>query len=290
MGGRGKLPAAWEDAIGGWVKWMRVAGRSARTINTRRGHVQACARATATRHPAEVTIENLVLYYADRDYSLEHRRGARTSLIQFYQWCVTNGVTEHNPAEELPKVQQGSANPKPAPEWLWSDLLKSAPPRELLMVRLAGEVGLRREEIAKVSQDDVIWNGDGYSLIVHGKGGRQRVVPINDRLAEIIQRGRFSWIPPGVNTPHLFPSIDKWGNLVAPHLSADRVGRLISDLMPKGWSAHKLRHRYATKGFAGTKNLRAVQVALGHASVATTQRYVATSELDVRAVSEAAAS
>ena len=60
--------------------------------------------------------------------------------------------------------------------------------------------------------------------------------------------------------------------------------------MPPGWSAHKLRHRYATRGYAVTRNLRAVQVALGHASVATTQRYTATTEPEVRAVAEAAVS
>jgi site-specific recombinase XerC len=49
-----------------------------------------------------------------------------------------------------------------------------------------------------------------------------------------------------------------------------------------------LRHRFASRGYAGTGNLRAVQEALGHASIATTQRYTAVSRDDVRAVSEAA--
>lgn len=157
------------------------------------------------------------------------------------------------------------------------------------MVRLAGEAGLRRAEIAQVHRNDVIWDGDGWSLIVNGKGGKQRVVPINTSLAEQIQRGP-SWLGDHVGGGYLFPSIDRWGNVVADHLTADRVGRLISDLMPDGWSAHKLRHRYATRGFAGTKNLRAVQEALGHASVATTQRYTAVSSPEVREVAEAVVS
>jgi site-specific recombinase XerD len=73
------------------------------------------------------------------------------------------------------------------------------------------------------------------------------------------------------------------------HLSPDAVGRLVSRLMPRRWSMHKLRHRYATRGFNGTHNLLAVRDALGHASVATTQIYTAVTLADVRAVSEAAA-
>lgn len=283
------LPCDWEDAVRGWVRWLTVAGKSKRTINTRRGHVRAVARLTQTRHPREVSTNNLVMLLSDRDYSLSHRRAARTSLHQFFAYCVSQGIVAHNPADELPKVPEDSPKPNPAPEWLWKDLLAGTPPRELLMVRLAGEAGLRREEICKVHRDDVLWDGEGYALRVHGKGGKQRVVPVNDRLAEAIQRGP-SWAPPGYRGGFLFPSHDRWGNLLAPHLSADRVGRVISELMPVGWSAHKLRHRYATKGYAATRNLRAVQVALGHASVATTQRYTATTEPEVRAVSEAAAS
>lgn len=287
---RRSLPHDWENAVAGWVRWLTVAGRSKRTINTRRGHVRAVARIVQTRAPAEVTTDHLILAFTLKDYSLEHRRAARVSLVQFFDYCVHNNITDHNPAADLPKVAEGKPRPKPAPEWLWEELIKTAPARELMMIRLAGEAGLRRDEISRVARDDVIWNGDGYSLIVNGKGGKQRIVPINNNLAEQIQRGNYSWIPQGVNTGFLFPSLDKWGNVLGNHLTADRVGRLISDLMPHGWSAHKLRHRYATKGFAGTKNLRAVQVALGHASVATTQRYTAVSEPDVRAVADAVAS
>lgn len=63
---------------------------------------------------------------------------------------------------------------------------------------------------------------------------------------------------------------------------------MIGDRMPEGWSMHKLRHRFATKAYAGSRNLRAVQEALGHASVATTQRYTAVSGTEVRAAVAAA--
>lgn len=59
-----------------------------------------------------------------------------------------------------------------------------------------------------------------------------------------------------------------------PH-SPDYVGALISRLLPPGYTLHKLRHLYATRGYAGTGNLIAVKEALGYSSVATAQAYVA---------------
>lgn len=285
---RGSLTSAWEEAVSGWVNWLTAAGRSKRTITTRRGHVRAIARVTQVRHPRDVSTGHLIVCMSSREYSLDHLKGVRVSLMQFFAWCVDHGIVEKNPALGLPKVLESKPNPKPAPEWLWRDLIHTAQPRELLMVRLAGEAGLRREEICKVHRDDVIWDGVGYALMVNGKGGKQRVLPIMDDLAETLQRGPGEWVPPGSDNGYVFPSLDRWGNEIAPHLSADRVGRLLSDLMPPGWSGHKLRHRFATKGYAGTQNLRAVQVALGHASVATTQRYTATTEPEVRSVVVAA--
>nr|WP_231974795.1 tyrosine-type recombinase/integrase [Mycobacterium sp. E1747] len=148
--------------------------------------------------------------------------------------------------------------------------------RVLLMARLAGEAGLRRAEVAQVHTNDLIDHPEGPQLIVHGKGGKQRVVPITTSLAVEIAHAR----------PH--------GGFVFPgqidgHVSPGHVGKLVSKAMPPGWSMHKLRHRFATRGYAGTGNLRAVQEALGHASVATTQRYTAVSSSEVRRVSEAAA-
>lgn len=283
-----RLPEAWEQAVDSWVMWLRASGVSRRTVHTRRGHVRAVARVSHLRHPNEVVLELLVALYASQGWGLEHRRGMRTSLNQFYTHCIKVGICEDNPAAGLPHIPEGKGAPKPAPEWLWEELVSSTAPRELLMVRLAGEVGLRRDEIAQVQRDDVIWDGSGWALIVHGKGNKQRVVPVNDRLAEQLQK-RPVWIPATAPFTFIFPSLDRWGNVVADHLSADRVGRLVSDLMPVGYSAHKLRHRYATRGFAGTRNLRAVQEALGHASVATTQRYTATSAVELRAVSDAVA-
>jgi integrase len=73
------------------------------------------------------------------------------------------------------------------------------------------------------------------------------------------------------------------------HLTPDAVGRLVSRVLPDGWTMHTLRHRFATRGYRGTHNLRAVQMLLGHASIATTERYLAVDDAEIRAAAMAAA-
>ena len=165
--------------------------------------------------------------------------------------------------------------PKPATDEIWRHILDNADQRTRLMARLAAEAGLRRAEVALVHTDDLVAGIDGPELIVHGKGDKQRVVPITATLAAEMSSAQLGGF--------LFPG------QIDGHMSPEAVGRCVSKMMPPGWSIHKLRHRFASRGYAGTGNLRAVQEALGHASVATTQRYTAVAAREIRAVAEAAA-
>jgi integrase len=278
------LPQPWEDAVNRWCDWLLTGGRSRLSIRTRRQQIRGVARGLGTQSPAEVMLADLVALFAGHDWKPNTRHGMRMAVTGFYAFCVESGICATNVAARLPRVTPGSPAPRPAPDWLWDELVRDAAPRELLMIRLAGEAGLRRAEIAQVHTDDVIWDGIGHSLIVHGKGRKQRVVPVTSSLAEEVQRGPGRWSTERAGW--LFPGGSRCTD---GHLSPNTVGELISALMPPAWSIHKLRHRYATRGYAGTRNLRAVQEALGHASVATTERYTAITGAEIRAVSEAAA-
>lgn len=269
------LPGDWDRTISGWLTWLVAAGTSPATRRTRRSHVRSVARTLGVLHPRDVTNLDLISILGQPDYSTEHRRALRASLTSFYRWCLSSAVVDADPTSDLPVIRAATGRPRPATDEIWRSLLKNPESRVLLMARLAGEAGLRRAEVSCVHTDDLIDAADGAQLIVHGKGNKQRVVPIGTGLADAIRKQR----PSG---GFLFPG------KIDGHISPDRVGHLVSKAMPAGWSMHKLRHRFATRGYAGTGNLRAVQEALGHASVATTQRYTAVSSSDVRRVAEAA--
>ena len=140
------------------------------------------------------------------------------------------------------------------------------------MGRLAGELGMRRGEVAAVHHRDLVRDPKGWLLIVTGKGGRQRVIPVPDDLASDI-------LAHNPDRGWLFPNGDG-GHLCPPY-----VGHLISTLLGPA-TMHQLRHRFASVAYARTHDLRAVQRVLGHSSLATTERYVLSTDDDDRAVVE----
>lgn len=123
----------------------------------------------------------------------------------------------------------------------------------------------------------------GPQLVVRGKGGKTRIVPLGEQLAAAVCAGAAGHTPYLPAEGWLFPAWPGGGHLTPAH-----VGKLVAAALPAGWSMHMLRHRFATRAYRGSRNLRAVQVLLGHSSVATTERYTAVDDDEIRAAAMAA--
>jgi integrase len=146
---------------------------------------------------------------------------------------------------------------RPAPETtITRALMRCDDPDTRLMILLAAKMGLRRAEVAGVH----VRHFHGGYLEVVGKGGHRRRVPVHDAVAVELAGRADGWLFPSAGGGHLRP---------------DTVGRRISRALGPGWSAHTLRHRLATVFYRETRDMMAAQSILGHASVATTQRYIA---------------
>jgi len=266
------LPSPWDSEISAWCRELRAAGRPATTIRLRGAHLRTLARAVGPRRPWDLERGDLVDYLGSRDWKIETRRSVRASIRGFYDWGVATGRVEASPALSLPTVPRRPPAPHPADDDATFDALEHAPAREHLMVRLAAEAGLRRGEVAAAHSSDLFRDLLGWSLVVHGKGNRERVVPVTEGLAAEI-RGR--------GDGFLFPGADHG------HLSAMWVGKIIGRLLPPGVTMHALRHRFATRAFAVNNNLAAVQDLLGHSSPKTTRYYVRVDDAAARAIVEA---
>jgi integrase len=188
-----------------------------------------------------------------------------------------------NPAADLPSAPASHPAPRPAPDLAWREALASADIRVTLMLRLAGEAGLRRSEVAQVRTQDLVDGIAGAQLLVRGKGAKVRMVPLSDDLDALIRLGAAGHTPGAPATGWLFPGPGFHG-----YLAPKRVGFLVSAALPDGWTMHTLRHRFATRAYRGSRNLRAVQNLLGHTSIATTERYTAVDDDEMRAAMMAA--
>lgn len=277
------IPAEWQPLIERYRLFLQAAGRPKTTIGTRMAHMSRIARCLGAS-PEEVTHDLLEVWFAhQRQWGQETRRGYRASTTGFFGWAHAAGHIPIDPSTKLPSVKAGLPTPKPAPDRIWKEALVAADARTTVMLYLACEAGLRRGEVAQVHTDDLREGFSGYQLLVHGKGAKDRLIPISDEIAAMILAGPGGHTPGRGDRGFLFPGADDG------HLSARWVGKLCAVAMPGVWTMHKLRHRFATQAYQRTRNLRALQQLLGHASVATTQLYTAVDDDEMRETMLAAA-
>ncbi|QYF98923.1 site-specific integrase [Microbacterium sp. PAMC21962] len=267
------LTAEWRKAIEGYLAHERAGGKRTSTSAARRQHLEHLARRVNVG-PWQVTTDILLDFLAAQEWASETRRGRRTTFGRFYAWGMFRGFVHVNPVDDTPHVRTINGAARPAPDKVYHEALLAADPRAQLMLRLAAELGLRRGEVARVHTRDLMVDLVNYSLIVHGKGGRDRIVPLPQSLGQ-----QLATEPAG----YLFPGRDNG------HLSPRYIGKIIRDLLPGEWTMHTLRHRFGTRAYALTSDLLLVQDLLGHASPSTTRRYVAGNPTRAREAIEALA-
>ena len=264
------------DDIEVYLTHLRAAGEASGTVYLRRRYLSRFAGSRRGR-VLMATTEQIEDFLANPAWAGETRRCARSSLKGFYDWAFATGRRPDNPAAMLARVKPSPPMPRPTPRPAVAYALDAAGPRERLMVRLAVDAGLRRGEIAQVHESDVHPDLLGFSLLVHGKGGKLRLVPLLDDLAEQVMAACQA------GSGHAFPG------RIDGHLSAARVGELLTALLPPKITPHSFRHRFAANVYDETGDLLTVQTLLGHSSPETTRRYVPPNPNRLRAAVVAAA-
>jgi integrase/recombinase XerC len=276
-------PGAWPLMIDDYVRSLAAAGQRQASLHLRRDHLNRIGRGVGCG-PDAVTAELLVDWFGQQTHwKLETRRGYRNAARKFFQWAYKTGRVSADLSDALPCVRQIMPAARPTPDDVWREAWARADARTRLMMRLAAEAGLRRGEVARVQTSDVLDGIDGARLVVNGKGGKVRILPISDSLADAIRQGASGHTPGAPAQGWLFP---RWGDGV--HVSEQYVGLLVAAALPGQWTMHSLRHRMASRAYRGTRNLRAVQMLLGHSSIATTERYLAVDDSEMRAAMTAA--
>jgi integrase/recombinase XerD len=140
--------------------------------------------------------------------------------------------------------------------------------RLYVLLELLYATGMRVSELVSLKRSAVM--RDAEYLTIKGKGGRERIVPVNDRTRDAIK----AYLKTLEAGPFLFPASGEEGYLSRQVFARDlkvlggKAGVGAARLSP-----HVLRHAFASHLLAGGADLRVVQTLLGHADISTTQIY-----------------
>jgi integrase/recombinase XerD len=211
----------------------------------------------------------------------------RAAVRQFYRFVLGEGWRADDPSRRVEAPRKGRSLPKVLSRDEMDRLIAAAGSRDgaqglrlACLVELAYASGLRISELTGLSLAALA--RDPAYLIVRGKGGKERLAPLNDAARAAVRaylEVREQFLPKANGgaqkaNPWLFPSRAKAGRL-----TPRRVAQLLDEaaaqagIDPARVSPHVLRHAFATHLLEGGADLRVVQTLLGHADIGTTQIY-----------------
>jgi integrase/recombinase XerD len=244
----------------------------------------------------ETAIESWFASLSERGLSAATAARRRSAVRQFYRFALGEGWRKDDPSRRLDAPKQGRPLPKTLSREEVERLLAAAAKgdesgavRMLALIELAYASGLRVSELLALRVEAV--RRDPAWLIVRGKGGKERLAPLNTAAREAVKvwldvRDAKRPVSKGAakvqDSPWLFPSTGASGHLT-PRRFAQQLDQaaIAAGIDPARVSPHVLRHAFATHLLEGGADLRVVQTLLGHADIATTQIYthVATDRL-----------
>ena len=222
--------------------------------------------------PSEIT-RQLVIQYA---VTLAHLspvtvRKKLACLSSLFGFLQDMGYVSGNPARRLPLPRLEQLVPVTLSEEQARRLLAAAElPWHRCLVVLLLATGLRRSEVVQINVEDV--DLQNRQLLVHGKGAKQRIVPLMMSAVEAIQH----YLPhrPVSQTRRLFLTEQR------EPLPGRLINGTLNELLEKaglagqGITPHKLRHTFATQLIRKGVDVRTVQELLGHSNLGTTARYL----------------
>ncbi|MDX5361330.1 MAG: site-specific tyrosine recombinase XerD [Alphaproteobacteria bacterium] len=229
------------------------------------------------------------------------RRRRLAAVRQFFAFLYEEGARGDNPAATLEGPARARTLPKSLSEGEVDALLAAARAvpgakgaRLLCLVELLYATGMRISELVTLPASAVRKGPE--MLLIRGKGGKERIVPLGAAAREAIAAYlplRPAFLAPeagsagGGENPWLFPARGGPG-----HLPRGSVHRMLKDLAVAAGidaervSPHVLRHAFATHLLAHGADLRAIQTLLGHADISTTEIYTHVLDARLRAIVE----
>jgi len=289
------------DALQLWLTYLATQRRySPRTLVTYRHDLALLADFLDSQAPESLT-QPVLRQFVARLHAQGYRPRSLARIVSvwrsFYQWWAVRTGMVVNPAAGVRTPRVGRSLPKALSVEHAQVLLDHAPPadahadpvllRDHAMFELLYSSGLRLAELVSLDVHPVRSAGyasqswidlDSRDVVVLGKGGKRRTVPVGTVACQAIARWlplRDAWLTAGADDDAraaLF--LGARGQRINPGVVRQRLARHAQQAgLPIHVHPHVLRHSFASHMLQSAQDLRAVQDLLGHANISTTQIY-----------------
>lgn len=273
---------------------ISIRGYSDYTIRRYKNAISVYANYAKIDDINEVTEENVrnLFFYGrtSRDWSASTFHCYHKSLLVFFRWCIEEGhMIKANPLLkiETPRIENRLPKKLTKQETLrLLEVVDNYPwPSKLLRHRnyaiFATLIfcGLRKQELLNLKYTDV--DIENRSVFVKlGKGNKDRVVPMTDKLAVILTRYLTERMKTRKTCPEFFVSCNK--NVGLNIMGLKNLTNRIKNASQIDFTVHKLRHSYASLMIQGGCDIYSLSRMMGHASISTTQIYLYSSLEELR--------
>lgn len=276
-----------DEAVQRFFTHQLASGRSPHTIGAHQRDLRlltACIGSDADI--SGITASNLDRFFLDRSVTHQSDGGTKTvtsinrtrsTIKSFFNWSAESGYISHNPAVAV-RIKRDNRKP---PTYLTTDevrnLLKTIrahkgwqAARDVVIVNLFLHTGIRLSELVGLDVADV--NFIEKRITIKAKGGQTVTRFLNTKARATLhgflkERRKFA-----TDSPALFLS-QRLERITARQIQRRLDEWVVKADITKQVHPHTLRHTFATTLYSRTSNILAVQQALGHASVLTTQIY-----------------
>lgn len=255
------------DAVTRYVADRRHAGEiGARTARQLAWRLSALARACPGLEVAQLDHDRLRAWqHATGSAAPASRRAYLSTVRVFLAWCADEGLIGVDPTRRLGRVREPRRDPRALSAAQLARLRLALPDdRARLVVALMAVQGLRCVEVARLDAADL--DAGRRTVTVRGKADHARTIPLADEVADQLDR----WLAGRTAGPVVGLAPATLSTVVAAWMDAAGLKGRPYD----GRSAHALRHTAASDLYDRTRDVKAVQRFLGHANVATTDRYL----------------
>ena len=270
-----------------------IRGYSKETIRRYRYVVGGYCKIMGVENTSQVSDDNVrALFYkgrTERKWSVNTFIVYHKTLLVFFRWCVKQGYLEKNPVVDVEKPKLEKRLPSKLNKQNALKLLEIVYnyPYQYKFLRYRNHAifstfifaGLRKQELLNLKFADI--DLDNFTLFVRqGKGNKDRIVPISYTLAQTLRRYKEERKRLNKTNPEFFSSLK--GNT---GFTENGLKKLIDQIRKSSgifFTAHKLRHSFATLMLEGGCDIYSLSKMMGHSDIKTTTIYLAASAEHLR--------